>query len=271
MATLAVALRAPQHLHRERQLLPREPGEDAGFEHGAEVVGIGDERVLVPTFQQLLEHSRGDERGVEVAVAGRRPFELGVGGPGGGGEVVREDLRHAALDEVEREVRLQVGVALERLQRVVARAEAVHQDERKADAVALAQLQHLARDHVEERDSLLDLQQRLRRGHPHARAESAVEADRHGVPKRLPSFVARLRQVGRGRQVPSRLDLVLRNRAGLALRQPLVVVAEVLDRQLGRTIGAHLLQGLFQAVGHGRPAMLWDDGWTQVPCSHELR
>jgi uncharacterized protein YdiU (UPF0061 family) len=53
----------------------------ARLEHSAEVVGVGDEEVFVAVLEQGVEHVRPDQRRVEVAVAGRRPFELGVGRP----------------------------------------------------------------------------------------------------------------------------------------------------------------------------------------------
>ena len=52
------------------------------------------------------------------------------------------------------------------------------------------------------------------------------------------------------RDVGHRLDLVLAQHAGVALAQPLVVVAERVDGDRLRAVGAHLLEGGVQAV-HG--------------------
>ena len=105
VAALAVGLGAVGDLH-QRTAAPRGANQAriARIEHRAEVVGVRDERVPVAALEQRVEHARADERRVEVAVAGRRPLELRVGRPRAGRQVVGEQLRHLALDEVEREV-----------------------------------------------------------------------------------------------------------------------------------------------------------------------
>ena len=157
---LPVRLGAVHDLGEERQLLAREPAEDARLQHRAEVVGVRQEQVLVAAVEQRVEHAGRRQRGEHVAVARRRPLERRVGLPRHRPVVVvGEQLRHLALHEVERQaVELQVGIALERLERVVARGEAVHQEQRDRRAVALAQVEHLARDHVEEGVPVLDLE-----------------------------------------------------------------------------------------------------------------
>ena len=55
---LAVGLRALGDLHQERDLLRAQPGEDARVERRAEVVGVGDERVLEAALEQLARASR---------------------------------------------------------------------------------------------------------------------------------------------------------------------------------------------------------------------
>ena len=177
MPALAIGLGAPGDLHRERQLLARHPGEDPRVEHGAEVVRVRDEGVAVAVLQEGVEHPRGDERRVEVAVAGGRPFERRVALPRDGLQVVGVDLRHLVLQEVERHVGLDLRVAAQRRQRVLARGEGVHEHERHARAEALAQREHLADDDVQEGLPGLGLDQRLGLGHAHARAQAAVELE----------------------------------------------------------------------------------------------
>ena len=66
------------HLGDEGQAVLDHPGRDVGVAGGAEVVGVGEERVADPLLQQGVEHAGRDERDVDVAVAGRAPLELGV-------------------------------------------------------------------------------------------------------------------------------------------------------------------------------------------------
>jgi hypothetical protein len=110
-------------------------------------------------------------------VPGRAPLQLRVRRPLHRLQAVGEQLRLAALQEVERHVGLDALVAGERLQRRVARGEGVHQHQRQPHAVARAQVEHLQRHDVEERPARLDLDERLRDAEAHARAEAAVELD----------------------------------------------------------------------------------------------
>jgi hypothetical protein len=170
-----------------------------------------------------------------------RPLECGVLFPFGGLQAVREELRHLALDEVERDpLELEVRVGLERGERVVAGGEAVHEDERDVRAVPLAQVQHLPDDHIEEAVPVLNLEERLRLRHPHARAEPAVQLQHHGA---LERGRVRLRQVVNARHVLERLELRLRQRALLAGAQKLLVVRERVDRDLREPLPLHLVRG----------------------------
>ena len=75
VTALAVGLGALGDLHDERDLLARDPAEDPRVQHGAEVVGVRDERPAIVALQQCVQEPGGDERRVEVAVAGRRPLQ----------------------------------------------------------------------------------------------------------------------------------------------------------------------------------------------------
>ena len=229
----------------------RHPGQDARVEHGAEVVGVRDEGVAVAVLEQRVEHARGDERGVEVAVAGGRPFERRVGLPRDRLQVVGADLRHLVLQEVERHVGLDLGVAAQRRERVLARGERVHEHERHARAEALAQAEHLADDDVQEGLPVLGLDQRLGLGHAHARAQAAVELEHdRGVDDRR---VALGQLVERG-QVLDGLDVALGQHPRGALAQLLVVVGEGVDRGVADALGAHLLDARLQPVGSHAPS-----------------
>ena len=222
-------------------LLGAQPREDARVEHRAEVVRVGHERVLEALLEQLLEHAGGDERGVEVAVARRAPLERRVVRPLDRRQVVDEELGLLVLEEVEREPDVELRVRGERLQRVVAGGEGVHQDEREPRVVALAQREHLAGDDVQEAVAVLGLEQRLGAGQAHARAEAAVEAQHDRLLQRLALGVGvvgelvELREAGRG------LDRVLGHEPGLARLELAVVVLERADGGVRHAVGPHLL------------------------------
>ena len=248
VAALAVRGRPLGHLGDVGQALGRDPGEDPRVQHRPEVVRVGHERVAVAALQQRREHARGEQRRVDVAVPRRAPLQRRIRRPLRRRQPVGEQLRLLVLDEVERDVGRQPLVALEQRERVVARVERVHQHERDPRAARLAQRQHLARDHVEEREPLLDLQQRLRAAHPHRRAEPAVELDHDRLVERGVRAGERL---GVG-QVADRLDLVLADQPGLARLELLVVVREGGDRRVRDPVPAHLLLGRPQPLlAHG--------------------
>jgi hypothetical protein len=109
---------------------------------------------------------------------GGRPLERGIGLPAHRLEAVGQQLRDLSLDEIERQpVDLQLGVLLQCFQGVIARREAVHQEQRNRRIVLGPQVKHLAHDHVEEGLSVLYLEQRFRPRHSHARPETSVELE----------------------------------------------------------------------------------------------
>jgi hypothetical protein len=138
-------------------------------------------------------------------------------------------------------------------ERVLAGGEAVHEHERDPRARAFAQTQHLPGDHVEEAQAVLDLEQGLRAGHPHARPQAAVELEDHGALEGGAALLAGLREVVRMRDLGDRLDLALGQLAGVAVAQAAEVVREGLDGGLARLLAPHLLDALGQPVGdHAR-------------------
>ena len=113
-------------------------------------------------------------------------------------------------------------------------------------------MQDLAHDDVEERQPVLDLEQGLRPGHPHARPEPAVELDDHRALERGARAVLVGGQLVGIRQLVDRLDLGLGELACLALPQAPEVVLERRDADVGDVAVAHLLQaGVELVVGHG--------------------
>ena len=68
-------------------------------------------------------------------MAGRAPLERRVVGPLDRRQVVDPELRLLVLEEVEREADVELRVLAQRLQRVLARGEGVHQHERELGVV----------------------------------------------------------------------------------------------------------------------------------------
>ena len=127
-----------------------------------------------------------------------------------GHEVVGPQLGLGVLDEVEREpVDGEVGILREDLQRLVGRAEGVHQHERQLDVRLLAQREHLQRDDVEEGEAVLDLERRLRARHAHAGPEAAVELDHRGLRQRDAGVLAGDLDLAERLDAAERLDGVL--------------------------------------------------------------
>ncbi len=241
---LLVGRRALRQLGHVRQLLAGDPGQDARIERRSQIVGVRHEGVAVAALEQRRQHARGEQRGVDVAVPRRAPLQPGIGRPLDGHQPVDQQLGLLVLDEVERDVGRQRLVALEHGERLVARVEGVHQHEREPRPAALAQREHLADDHVEEREPLLDLEQRLRPVHPHRGAKAAVELDDHRLVERRLGLGQRLGVL----DVIDGIDVGLRDQPRLARRELVVVVAERLDRGARDALALHLLDARRQPL-----------------------
>ena len=226
------------------QLLAGDPGQDPRIERRAQVVGVRHEGVAVAALEQRRQHARGEQRRVDVAVPRRAPLQRRIGRPLDGHQPVDQQLGLLVLDEVERDVGRQRLVALEHGERLVARVEGVHQHEREPRPAALAQREHLADDHVEEREPLLDLEQRLRPVHPHRGAEAAVELDDHRLVERRLGLGQRLGVL----DVIDGIDVGLRDQPRLARRELVVVVTERLDRGARDALALHLLDARRQPL-----------------------
>ena len=115
VAALAVARRPADRLDRERCAAGGEPARDPGVGYGAEVVGVRHEDALVAGVEEPLEQAGAAQRGVEVAVAGRAPLEVGVPRPADRREVLEQELGLLVLEELQRQpLDRQVLVARER-------------------------------------------------------------------------------------------------------------------------------------------------------------
>ena len=117
MAALAVHLGAFGDLGRIRRAAGGEPPCQPRVGYRAEVVDVRHEQVAEALVQQSGDQAAGIQRGVEVAVAGWAPFEVGIGRPAGGHPGVGQQFGFAALDEFQRQrADREVGVGLERRQ-----------------------------------------------------------------------------------------------------------------------------------------------------------
>ncbi len=247
---LAVRLGAVGHLEGEGNGVRRDPAEDLGREHGAEVVRVGDEGVAVASCEERIEQPGGPERDVEIAVARRAPFEAAVLRPRNGAEGLRVEPRHPALHEPEGNVGGDPVVLLQRSEGVVAGPEAVHQHQREPAMAGPSQMEDLSRDEIEERHAWAHGEQRLGAGHPHARSEAAVELDDHRPVEPALAFLAELGEAPGIGERRHRLDVRAREQTGLAAAHRLEAAAEAVDgehREAGRP---HLRFDRREVVGH---------------------
>ena len=165
-------------------------------------------------------------------------------GPLDRGEAVHQQLGLLVLQEVQREaVDLEAGVRGERLERVLAGAERVHEHQRQLRAGGRARLLDLPDDQVEERLLVAHRQQRLGAVHAHRGAEPAVELDDGGLGQRLARRIVIHHDVIQAGRVRQRLDRVLEDEARRPRLELAVVVAEDVDRGLVHTGVAHLGSG----------------------------
>ena len=245
MAALPVRLGAVAHLHREGQPLARRTSR--GCRDRATHRGCRRSR-----RRRSGSRARGAPRAGPTSRArgrGRRGRAGTTRAPGPARqadrrEVRRGDARHLVLHEVERADRRRDPRSFASAASESARVRKLFmKQQRHARAVRAAQVEHLARDHVEETRA------RPSRGssdfacaHAHRRAEPAVQLDRRRC-ARAPR-VPRPRSE-RGRRRPRRR--VDRARSRLARASPLaprassrVVVLEGADRLLGQPLAARI-------------------------------
>ena len=178
VSAFAIRGRAFGDFHEEGQSACGEVAEERGIDRGAEVVAVGDEEIFDAGIGEALQPTGSEQRGVKIPMAGGAPFEVGVFRPSHGFEGVGAELRDFVLQEVERTVGREVGVACEVAERVGGRAEAIHEQEaRTRRAVGAPQPEDLASDEVEKGEAVFDWNEGLGFFQAHAGAESAVQLD----------------------------------------------------------------------------------------------
>ena len=255
VAALAVGLRLARHLHQERDLLGGEPGQDPRVEHGAEVVGVGEERVLVA---RRRASARACRRSAAPCRCRRAPAGT-TRAPGSGGHSTgcRSSTRifgslfwrkSAGRSEA------MLRVLLERGERVLAGGERVHQHERQARAV----LASAARGSGATMMS--------RKVWPSLTSSSDFA---FSIPMLVPrpplSLITTVRssasrsassgsRLGLG-DVLELLEVVVGQHPRLARHELLVVVLEGGDRRVGHALRLHLLlRGPQSVVAHHAPS-----------------
>ena len=253
VAALDVGRRAAAHLRGVGGAGGGEPAGDASGGGGPQIVRVGGHGVRVTALQQGVEDARGDQGGVDVAVPGRAPFEIGIRLPCHRGEVVGAQLGLAVLQEVQGQtIDLDAGVLGERRERVPTGAEGVHEDQRQSDSVEPARRHHLVDQQVEERLAVAHGQQRLGPVHPHGGAQTPVELDQNGARQRLAGVVLPDFDILDGVDPREGLDGVLGDQTGGPILQGPVVVTEDINGLLGDVGVAHLALGSGESVlAHG--------------------
>ena len=227
-----------------------EPAGDPRVGRGAEVVGVGDEARPVARRDQRVEQAGAEQRGVEVAVAGRTPLQVGVLGEGHRGQVLLQELGLLVLQELQGQpLDRQVAVAGQRRHRVLAGAEGVHEDQRQRCVVLLAGVEHLPGDDVEERQPAAHAEERLGAIHAHRGAEAAVQLDHHGAADGLRGVLVGDLDVVDRLHV-ERVDGRLGDHPGLTVLEQPVIVGEHLDRGRVDAGLCHLVAGALQTQGN---------------------
>ena len=214
------------------QPLGRDPGEDPRVEHRPEVVGVRHERVAVAALEQRREHARGD------AAPGRcRRARAGTTrAPGPPATPPAPARRRASFGSLfwtksSGHVGRQPVVAA-RAARASRRASRTSSSARAAAARRLASRSASTWRAITSRNGqpVLDLEQRLRPRHPHARAEPAVELDHDRLVERRRRALGERRRRRAGRATGS--ISASADQPGLARLELLVVVREGGDRRV---------------------------------------
>lgn len=133
--------------------------------HGAQVIRVGDEEILLAFRDQLVENARVEEGVVQVTVAGRVPILLvRIGTRGARKKCLLEDTRVARLVEGG-DAKLLVGILLDDAEGIFVCVEGGHEDEGNVNTVSGVEVFDLADGKVEEGHVVLDLERTLRTSH----------------------------------------------------------------------------------------------------------
>ena len=115
---------------------------------------------------------------------GRTPFKFRICGPFDGRQCVDRNLGHFVLKKLEVGGDAKLRIAGKMRPRVLARAEAVHQEEAQVCARLRSGSQHLPGDQVEEGFAIAHNQKRFRLFQAHARAETPIKLQHNGLCKK---------------------------------------------------------------------------------------
>ena len=170
---------------------------------------------------------------------------VGSAGQLHGGEVVDADLGFRVLEEVQGQaVHREVRILAERGERVLARAERVHEDAAGRARRSPRARAHLLHDEVEEALAVPHGKQGLGAVHAHGGAEPAVEFDDRGLGEGLARRVVADVYAGQGVGSNERVNRVLADESGGARLELPVVVSEDVDRGGVDPCCNHLVLGL---------------------------
>ena len=179
VAALAIGGGAAGYFHEERGVGSGEVGEEFRVEGGAEVVAVGDERVADAGCEEGVEFAGAGEGDIEVAVAWRAPFVVGVFGVFDGKVGGGVDFWDFVLDEFEIGRVAEFGVFSKCGEGVGAGAEGVHEEDLWGGALG-AEVEDLFGDEIEEGQAGFDFEEGFGFFEAHACAEAAVEFDEDG-------------------------------------------------------------------------------------------
>lgn len=148
---------------------------DVKVDIGAQVVDVGDEKVLLAGSDQTIEQARVVHGIEQVAMTGRIPEVLVVGSVAGAGEErLLVDTRVSRLVEGE-DFDVVVGVLLDDTGSVVVSVERVHEDEGNVDVVATVEVLDLSDGKIEEGHAITNLDDGLGTSATHGGTETTVE------------------------------------------------------------------------------------------------
>ncbi len=183
VATFFIGFRAAGDFHDEGGTGFSEPTQEAQIELGAKVVGVGDERVFDALIQEAIQPAGTEQGGVDVAVAGRAPFQFGVGGPGSWFQCIDQNFGYPVLHEFHflRIVEPVGSVFGEVVEGIFTGGEGVHQQEAHGRAGDGAEVLDLLDDDVQEGVLSFDGKQALGFLQAHACAQASIELDADGL------------------------------------------------------------------------------------------
>src|SRR5437867_2262454 len=158
------------------------------------------------------------------------PFQLTIIGPDHRPQTLRIDFRHLPLHQFERFPFAKLRITFQQSQRILARAEAVHEKKPERNSMLPPQKQNLPGNQVEESPIVFYREQRFGAFESHARAQPTIEFYNSRLREKFRLYLVLLRNVFESRQFTNRLNAVLRDQPARACDQALVIVLERRDR-----------------------------------------